>query len=490
MAAVSENPAPRPRQPDVSGRYRWVAMAVVLVGSYMVILDSTIVNVALPQIGIDLHDTNGIEWIVTAYLLAVGLSLPVTGWLADRFGRKLIFTVSIASFTTGSLLAALSPNLGMLIFFRVLQGLGGGAMMPVGMTMIYELFPPKQRGTALGIWGVAIMAGPAVGPVLGGYLVTAASWRWLFIINVPIGCIGFVMAIKLLRDFGFREHRQFDLAGFVLASIGLVALLLAFSEAGTWGWFAPKTVALMGVGAVLLAIFCWRSLHIPTPLISVKMFAIGAFSSTMVIVCLLTILQFGRLVFIPIELETLRHYSALKTGLILTPSALGAGLTNPIGGRLADRIGARVPVCIGTAVVALAALFLARLTPTTSILDITLILLVQGLGNGLAIMPNTVASLNSLTGNLIAQGSAVRSLMRQIAGSLGVGILASVVAAQIGTHGASIATQQNAYNSVFLIGFIATLGALALSFLLPGKAQMEALQEARTAEELARLEIE
>jgi EmrB/QacA subfamily drug resistance transporter len=486
MAAVSARGESQGSATPI-GRYPWIAMAVVLIGSYMVILDSTIVNVALPQIGIDLHQSAGIEWIVTAYLLAVGASQPLTGWLADRFGRKLIFTVSIGAFAIGSLLAASAPNLTVLVFFRVLQGLGGGAMMPVGMTMIYELFPVERRGFALGIWGVATMAAPAVGPVLGGYLVTVGSWRWLFIINVPIGVIGFVAAIRLLRDTGFRERRPFDATGFALASIGLVMLLLAFSEAADWSWTAPATLGLIACGLALLAAFVRHALRSRAPLIAMQMFAIPTFSITMGIVCLLTLVQFGRLVFIPLELETLRHFSALKTGLILTPSALGAAVTTSIGGRLADRIGARLPVTIGLCVVSASALLLARLTPTTSIHYLVIVLAVQGLGNGLSIMPNTVAAMNSLTGNLVAQGSAVRSLMRQVAGSLGVGILASVVVAQTGV-GSSLFQQQSAYNTVFYVGFAATLVAIALAFTLPGKAAMRALQEARANDDLRSVE--
>ncbi|MGC2241185.1 MAG: MFS transporter, partial [Acidimicrobiia bacterium] len=176
------------KEPDRTGifdgdRYPWIAMGVVLIGTFMVILDTTIVNVALPQIGLALDRQAGIEWVVTAYLLAVGLAQPPTGWLADRFGRKRLFIVSLGFFVIGSLGAALSPNLGSLVGARVIQGLGGGALMPVGMAMIYELFPPHRRGTALGVWGVAAMAGPAFGPVIGGYLVTNVSWHWLFLIN-------------------------------------------------------------------------------------------------------------------------------------------------------------------------------------------------------------------------------------------------------------------------------------------------------------------
>ncbi len=475
------------RQVDL-GRYPWVAMAVVLIGTFMSILDSTIVNVALPQIGIDLHQSSNIEWIVTGYLLAVGVSQPATGWLADRLGRKTVFTASLGAFASGSLLSALAPNLPMLVVFRVLQGLGGGAMMPVGMAMIYELFPPDRRGTALGIWGIASMAGPAVGPVLGGYIVTVVSWRWLFLINVPIGFIGVFVAMRLLRDTGFRERRRFDTLGFVLAAMGLVALLFAFSQSGDWGWGSSRTLGIITAGVLLLAAFGYHAFHTDHPLIDLHMFGIPTFSITIAIVWLLTMMQFGRLVFIPLELETVRGMTAFKVGLILTPSAIGAGITNPLGGRLADKIGSRVPVLIGTAVVGLAAWLLGHLTLTTPIAFIVGILLIQGLGNGLAIMPNMVAAMNSIPSRFIAQGSAVRSLNRQVAGSLGVAILASVVAGQIGSvsaaglHGVSRPEMQHAYNMVFLIALGALAGAFILAFFLPGRAGARAAQEARAKE--------
>lgn len=480
----TERSSPAPR----TDRYPWVAMGVVLIGTFMVILDSTIVNVALPQIGIDLRQSANIEWVVTAYLLAVGVSQPATGWLADRWGRKTIFTASLGSFATGSLLAALAPNLPVLVAFRVLQGLGGGAMMPIGMAMIYELFPPDRRGTALGIWGIASMAAPAVGPVLGGYLVTAAGWRWLFLINVPIGYVGVVLAAKLLRQTGYREIRPFDTFGFGLSATALLALLLAFSEASDWGWGAPPTLALIALGVILLAVFIHHALHTEHPLVELRMFRIPTFSITIAIVWLLTMMQFGRLVFIPLELETLRGMSALKVGLILTPSAIGAGLTMPLGGRLADKIGSRTPVVVGTAIVGVAAWLLGHLTLTTPVTYLILVLAIQGLGNGLATMPNTVAAMNSVQSRFVAQASAVRSLNRQIAGSLGVAILATVVAGQIGAvsaaglSGASASEAQHAYNLVFLIALAALAVAFVLAFFLPDRAGARAAQEARASE--------
>ena len=346
---------------DVDSRYPWIAMGVVLIGTFMVILDTTIVNVALPQIGIALGRSDGIEWVVTAYLLAVGVSQPATGWLADRFGRKQVFIVSLALFGIGSLLAALSPSLEVLVAFRVLQGLGGGALMPVGMAMIYELFPPDQRGTALGVWGVAAMAGPAFGPVIGGYLVTAVSWHWLFLVNVPIGVVGVIAAMRLLRDTGFRERRPFDATGLGLATVGLVLLLFAFSRANDWGWSSTRTVGMLGAAVVLLVLFVLRELRTEHPALEVRMFKVGTFSLTMVIIWAVIAVQFGGLVFLPLELETLRHFTALKVGTLLVPTAVAAAITFPIGGRITDRIGPRLPVTVGAALLAVSAWYIAQL---------------------------------------------------------------------------------------------------------------------------------
>jgi DHA2 family multidrug resistance protein len=488
-----EEPAVQAARPD---RYPWIAMGVVLIGTYMVILDTTIVNVALPQIGTELHQSSGIEWIVTAYLLAVGTTQPATGWLADRVGRKRVFTGSLALFALGSLLAALAPNLRFLIVFRVFQGLGGGAMMPVGMAMIYELFPPNRRGTALGIWGISAMVAPAVGPALGGAIVTAASWRWLFLINVPLGIVGVIAATKLLRDTGYREDRPLDRAGLGLAAVGLFLLLLAFSNLTSWGWTSAQTLVTCGLGGALLAVFIWRELRIPYPMIDVRMFLIPTFNITIAIVWLITVMQFARLVFIPLELETLRHMTAAEVGLILTPAALGAAVTAPLGGRLADGVGARTPVMTGTVLIAVAAWFLAHLSPTTPVWRIMAILAVQGLGSGLSLTPNTVAAMNSVPGRLVAQASALRSLNRQIAGSFGVALLSSLVVSQIGAVSAADITDvsagqiQGAYNLVFFVALASLGGALVLGWFLPGREQTRAMQAERANEAKAMEDLE
>jgi EmrB/QacA subfamily drug resistance transporter len=469
-----------------SPRYPWIAMGVVLTGTFMVILDTTIVNVALPDVGRDLGAPGGVEWVVTAYLLAVGVSQLTTGWVSDRFGKKDTFTASLALFALGSLLSAFAPNLVVLVIFRILQGLGGGAMMPVGLAMIYELFPPHRRGTALGIWGIAAMAAPALGPVLGGWFATSVSWRWIFAVNVPIGALGLVLARRLLRDVGFRERRRLDVSSLVLAAVALSLLLVAFDRASAWGWGSLSFASLAGTGLAGLVWFVLRELRSESPLLEIRMFTVSAFSVTMAIVWLMTLAQFARLVIIPVELQVVHELTPLAAGTVLAPAALGTAVTMPLGGRIADHIGARVPVLVGLVVAAGAVWQLAHLSPSTSRTTITLILMAQGSGFGLAIMPNTVAAMNSLPARFTNRAAALRSLNRQVAGSLGVAVLASVVVAQIGTltgdSSVTAGSAQLAYNDAFLVAFAGMVLAILLAFWLPGRDETRRLQSERQTE--------
>lgn len=479
---------------DVPDRYPWIAMGIVLIGTFMVILDTTIVNVALPQIGIELDQRDSIEWVATAYLLAVGISTPASAWLADRHGRRTVFIGSLGLFAVASLACAMAPGLWALVGFRAVQGAGGGALMVVGMSMIYELFPPDKRGTALGIWGVAAMAAPAMGPVIGGYIATSVSWRWLFLVNVPIGVVGVIAAIRLLRDTGYRDRRPFDGTGLTLLALGALALLLGFSESSSWGWSSPAVIGLLVAGPVLLALFVAHVLRTDHPVIDVRMFATPTFSLSLGIICLFTMLQYGRLVFIPIELQTLRGFTPLHVGTLLIATAAGAAITMPIGGRMADHIGARTPVLMGSACLAASALILANLTLDTSQPVLVLTLFLGGVGTGLAMMPNTVAGMNSLPGRFVAQAASVRSMAREIAGSMGIAVFAAIVAAQLGGLAVDVTTAdgareaQAAYNSVFLWAFVAVGVATVAALFLPGKQATLDTQAERALEAQAVIE--
>ncbi|MFP3883370.1 MAG: DHA2 family efflux MFS transporter permease subunit [Actinomycetota bacterium] len=493
VKATEEKPKKRSLTHD-GDRYPWIAMGVVLLGTFMVILDTTIVNVALPQIGIALDSQSGIEWIVTAYLLAVGIAQPPTGWLADRYGRKRLFIASLFLFGLGSLLAALSPNLELLVASRVLQGLGGGALAPVGMAMIYELFPADRRGSALGIWGVAAMAAPAFGPVIGGYLVTNASWHWLFLINVPIGAFAIIAALRLLKDTGYKEKRPFDGVGLGLISVGLVALLLAFSRASDWGWGAARTVALLAVGAVFLVVFGFWVRRRSYPLIDLTMFRYPIFNLTLGVIAATVVVQFGILINLPLVLQTVRGLTALEVGTMLVPMAIAAAITFPLGGRITDRIGPRLPVVVGSALLCVSAAILSRLDISSPIYVIEAALISQGFGFGLSMLPNSVTGLNALPGRFVAQATAVRQLNVRVMASFGVAVLATILAIQLGdmsVTGPEVAgseAAQNAYGTVFTVMAVSAGIATALALFLPGKERNKQLQTERAEEYTAAAE--
>lgn len=488
-----------PTEPGGSGTglYPWIVMGIVVLGNYLPVINLTVLGVALPAIARELGDTAPLstEWVVTIYLVAVVLIQPATGWLADRFGRRPTYIAALLAFGAGSVVCMLAPSMWVLIGGRVLQGLGGGALQPIGMATIYELFPPARRGIALGVWGVAVMAAPAVGPPLGGWLVTAASWRWIFVAMVGISVVAVALAALLLRETVSRQQRAFDGRGWVLAAVGVVTLVLVARNASEWGFRTPSTI-LVAAGAVVAIVWLvWRSLHRADPIIDFRMFAVPAFSVTMAVIWLTTITQFVRLNYLPVELQVVRDMAAQEVGLLLAPAAAGAAAAMPIGGWLADRIGPRVPVTACMAVLTVTTFQLANLSPETSQREILMLMFAQGLGAGGVLMPSTVTAMNALPGRFVAQASAVLWLNRQLAGALGIAVLGAVIVWQLGAIApeglgteAEILHAQEAYNRAFFITFVLLAGTTLLSLALPGRRRMREFQQERAAEHAAQAE--
>jgi MFS family permease len=315
----------------------------------------------------------------------------------------------------------------------------------------------------------------------------------VFAVNVPIGVIGVTLAIRLLRDVGFRERRRLAWQAWLLAATGLVAFLLAFDWEPDNGWGSARFLIPLVVGTLLLALFVRSEITSSSPLLEMRMFAVPTFSVTIAIVWLITVAQFARLVFIPIELQTVHRMTAFEAGLLLAPAAAGTALTMPFGGRIADRLGARIPVTVGLAMIATAVWLLGSLTPDTSSRRILAYLLIQGAGTGLALIPNTVAAMNSLPNRWVARASAVRSLNRQIAGAIGVAVLSSLVISRVGSITGSPTTDpgqlQNAYNLVFHVAFAGAIIATVLALFLPGRRRNREILENRAVEYSA-LEID
>ena len=471
-----------------SARMPWASIGAVVVGAFVVALDQTVVSLALPRIGTEFGAQTGVDWVVTAYLLALGVAQPTTGWLADRFGRKIVFLASLLVFTVGALLGAIAADLTQLIGARVVQGIGGSAIFPIGMAMIYEQVPLPRRGMAVGSFSLGIATAPAIGPSLGGLIIAELSWRWLFLIMVPISLVALVIGWRVLPLVGYRQRRRFDAVGFGLVTVGLTAVLYAFEEGNASGFGSPATLGLLAVGAVLVALFVGHELRHEDPLIEVRMFAIRGYSVAVALNAGMIAVTFARLVFLPLELVGVRGMSELDVGIILTPAALTQAVGAPVGGMLADRIGPRLPVFVGIATMGVAAFGFGNLSPGTPTIVIAVLVGLQGLGNGLALTPNAVAGMNALPERLLAGGATIRSTIRQVTGSFSIAIFSAFLVSRIGSldpaaSAGDALSRQAGYNELFVVVTVIAIGCLAVAAVaVPGANEMSARVAARTRE--------
>lgn len=447
-------------------RNPWVPMGVLMATTVMVALDATIVNVALTPIGKSLHSGAGIEWVMTAYILAVCASQPATGWLADRFGRKQVLLTCLGAFVAASFLCALATTLPMLLAFRVLQGLGGGAIMPVGMAIAMELFPKERQGRAMASWAIAAMLAPTVGPTVGGWLITALSWHWLFLINLPIGAVALTMGIKVIPQVGHRERRSFDLPGLLLGSGGLSLTVLGVGQGNQWGWRSSATLLALSIGVVLLVLFVLHEQRTPEPLVHLELLAMPLFRYATLTALTINGAQYARVVFMPLELEGLRGYSALRVGLLFALPSAFAALGMGIGGRLVDRIGPRKPIVYGCLGMCLPLLVMSRFTLGTSDWVMVVVMCVQGVAWGISTSPSMVAGLRTLPPQLVAHGTSMRSLATQVSGAVSIAMLGAVVAARAGNR-PSPAHAQASFGTVFVVAAGMVLVAMLFAFKLP-----------------------
>jgi DHA2 family multidrug resistance protein len=474
-------------------------MGVLLVGTFMVVLDTTIVNLALPSLQREFGTIDGVEWVITGYLAAVGVSQMASSWFADRFGRKRAFVVTLIVFTIGSAMCAAAPTLPLLVGARVIQGVGGGMLIPITMAMVYELFEPEERGRALGIWGLAVMAAPAIGPVLGGTVVSEIGWRWLFLVNVPIGMIGVPLALRLLRETRGGIPRRLDTSGLVAAAAAIVLLLVGLAEGGTEGFGSATAIVPLAASAIVTVGFVFHTLRSSHPIVDLRILAHPVFARAMIVLVLLSVAQFARLVYIPLELGTTRDISALTIGLVMLPQAFGIAVMMPIGGRLADRIGARVPAVVGISVFAASFFALSNVSPDTSLTYVAGCLFVGGLGTGLSMMPPNVMAMNSVPHPKVSQATALSQVSRQLAGAVGTAVLAAVLASLRPTGDlrtpAGVTALVDSYDTIFLIVGVMLVVAVGLAFRLPGKEGALALQaerrhERRILAEIGELDLE
>jgi EmrB/QacA subfamily drug resistance transporter len=407
-----------------------VAMVVVL-GAIMSILDVTVVNVALNRLSREFNSPlSTIQWVATGYTLALATVIPITGWASARFGTKRLYMISIALFVCGSALAGLAWSAETLIFFRILQGLGGGMIMPAGMTILTQAAGPKRVGQVMSVVGIPMLIGPIGGPILGGYLVDDVSWRWIFFINLPIGVLALILSARILaRDTAQRSERL-DLIGFVLLSPGLALLIYGLAKGAANSDFG--TLEVLGttlVGAALVVLFAVRALTARSPLIDLRLLkrrSVAAASGTLV---LFMCAFMGAMLLLPLYFQVVRHESALASGLLLAPQGIGAMVTMPVGGRLTDRMGPGRVVLIGLVlVVGTVAGFTALLQADTSYWALGAVLFVMGLGLGLTMMPTFAAAVQTLSHDEVPRASTMLNIIQQVSASVGTAMMSVLLA--------------------------------------------------------------
>jgi EmrB/QacA subfamily drug resistance transporter len=429
--------APQTEYPDHIDAQVLKIAGVVVLGAIMTILDITVVNVALNTFTEEFGDPgkpllySHVAWTVTAYTLALAMVIPLSGWAADRFGTKRLFMTAIFLFTAGSALCATAWDINVLIAFRVLQGLGGGMLMPIGMTIMTRAAGPHRMGRLMAILGVPMLLGPILGPIIGGWLIDTASWHWIFLINVPLGVIALVYAYVVLAKDTPEPSESFDFLGMLLLSPGLAAFLYGVSSIPSKGTANDPQVYLpMAGGLVLMAVFVWHSFRPEHPLLDLRLFHNRNLTVAIVTMFMFAGAFFGGLLLVPQYFQAVRLETPLMAGLLVAPQGIGAMLTMPIAGTLADKlpIGRIVPV--GLAIILVGMFGFTQITDTTSYPVLIAFLVVMGLGMGATMMPLFTSALKTLTAHEVARGSTLLNITQQIASSVGVAIMSVILTNQ------------------------------------------------------------
>jgi MFS transporter, DHA2 family, multidrug resistance protein len=437
-----------------SPTYRWWLLGNVMIGTFMAVLDATIVNVGLPKImasfGVGLDK---IEWVLTAYMLSLAVMLPTSGWLADKYGYKRVYFMGLFLFTLGSFLCGISPNEDILIFSRVIQGLGAGCIMPVGMAIVTREFPPEKRGIALGFWSIASAASVSFGPMIGGYLVDNFSWPLIFDVNVPVGIAGMLATAIIQKEFRNKSHRSFDVIGFISVSIFLPVLLYALTEGNAatnaGGWHSPTIIICLGIAALAFTVFLVTEFTVKEPLIDLRMLGNYNFGISALVIFIFGVGMFGSTFLIPLYLQNSMGYTAIQAGAVFLPLGIIQGIVAPFAGIFSDKINPKVPIIFGALLLALSFYLNSSMSYLTELNYIMLTLYMRGLAMGLMFGPLTTISLLSIPRHKMAQASGISNVIRQVGGSFGVALLSSIFATRMAYHSQLFGEALQSYSPVY-----------------------------------------
>ena len=460
---------------------KWWTLGAMCFALFMIMLDNTVVNVALPSIQRDLDASiSGLEWTVNGYTLSFAVLLATGGRLGDIFGRRRMFIGGVIVFTLSSATAGLAPDTLSLVLSRVAQGVGAAFMMPGTLSIITDAFPAEERGKAIGTWaGVSALA-LAIGPVVGGFLVEHVSWRAIFYMNLPVGFAAVTAALFAVRES--RDDtvgREIDFAGVAALTGGLTALVLALVEGNSWGWGSPEIVALLAVSLLLLGGFAAIELRSHAPMVEFGLFAGRNFIGAVTVAFIVSFAMLGMFFFLALYMQNILGYSALEAGVRFLPTTLVIMVIAPIAGRLADRVGPRWPITVGLALVTLALIDFARIDTATTFSDLLPAFFAMGIGIALTMSPMSTAAMNAVPGAKAGIASGVLSMFRMVGGTFGIAATGALFQAEAGSALAPGAELGNAGREAFVNGLassmklsaaVAALGAVVGFALIRGRA--------------------
>jgi len=440
--------------------YKYLVATGFIFGLFMDLMDLTVVNVALPTFGEKFHASDAtLQWVVTGYLLSLAIWIPASGWIGDRFGTKRTFLFALLMFTVASAACGLSWNVGSLITFRLIQGIGGGMMTPVGTAMLFRAFPPAERARASLILTVPTVIAPGIGPIIGGWLIDYVSWRWIFYINVPLGIIGFIFCLMYLQEHKEKAPGRFDVPGFILSAAGLALVLFALSRGPEDGWGSAGVLGTGVVGVFCFIALVFVELRQSEPMLDLRLFSDRMFRTANIVYFTASGSLLGVLFLVPLFLQQLRGFSAIETGLVLLPSAIGTIVFAQLSGRLYPIVGPRRLLAVALTMFAVSSGMLLFVGLNTNIWWVAGIMFVRGIGIAFTFIPLQAATFATISSESTGRASSIFNTNRQVGASFGVAILATVLAERISSHlqsvpaGASASVQQAAANHAQLLAF-------------------------------------
>jgi DHA2 family multidrug resistance protein len=448
------SPATKPASSDAPTENKWLVSLAVIFGVLMSAIDTSVVNVALPNIQGNVGATQQeITWISTGYMISVVILMPLTHWLSIRFGRKRVYLTSLVIFVAASFMCGISRSLTELVLWRIVQGMGAGTLQPLAQAIFREAFPPEEQGMAMGLFGFVVLFGPAIGPTLGGYITDNYNWPWIFFINLPIGVIGFLVALRYLHDPSYehgREHPPVDFVGIGLLSVGLASLQTVLEQGQEDDWFSSPFICWLSlIATVSLVGFVWQELKTKTPAVDLRVLKNATFTSGTIIGGILGIGLFASLFLLPQFMQTLLGFTATQSGLSLMPRSLAMMVMMPVGGILYNRLGPKLMIGSGLALTTYSQWIMSRFTLETGVHEILIPQIIQGIGFALVFVSLSTVALSSIPRHMMTSATGLNNLLRQLGGSFGTAYVVVILTRHVDQARTDLVGYANAANPLF-----------------------------------------